>query len=263
MPDSVSKFVFKTIGTLCLFTLVGCGSYRQNIMFRPGEGQTGAPFTDEVVKAEKNYLIQINDQLDLQVYANNGERIIDPNFELRREMGANANVGAEKKPVYFVATDGTAKLPMVGTQKLQGLTIREAELFLQKEYNQYYKDCFVNLLFLNKRVTVLGAPGGQVIPLVNENTKVTEVLALARGVNNDGKAGNIRLIRGDQFYVIDFGTIDGLQKGNMIVQPGDIIYVEPVRRAFIEGIRDVAPLISLVVSLGTLVLLITNTLNSN
>jgi len=257
------RYLSRSIVALCLFALVACGSYRQNIMFRPGEGQTGAPFSDEVVKAEKNYTIQPNDQLDLQVFSNNGERIIDPNFELRRQLGTNANMAVETKPVYWVAIDGTAKLPMVGTQKLQGLTIREAELYLQKEYDQFYKDCFVALTFLNKRVVVLGSPGGQVIPLTNENTRVTEVLALAKGINNDGKAGNLRLIRGDQFYVIDFGTIDGLQKGNMIVQPGDIIYVEPVRRAFIEGIRDVAPLISLVVSLGTLVFLITNNSNNN
>lgn len=256
------KYPSRSIVALCLVFLVACGSYRQNIMFRPGQEQTPAPFNDEVVKAEKNYTIQPNDQLDLQVFSNKGERIIDPNFELRRQLGTNANA-AEKKPVYWVANDGTAKLPMVGTQKLQGLTIREAELHLQKEYDQYYKDCFVALTFLNKRVVVLGAPGGQVIPLANENTRVTEILALAKGINNDGKAGNLRLIRGDQFYVIDFGTIDGLQKGNMIVQPGDIIYVEPVRRAFIEGIRDVAPLISLVVSLGTLVFLITNNSNNN
>ncbi len=258
MPKSALKYLTRSIVALCLVFLVACGSYRQNIMFRPREGQTGAPFSEEVIKAEKNYTIQPNDQLDLQVFSNNGERIIDPNFELRRQLGTNANMAAETKPVYWVATDGTAKLPMVGIQKLQGLTIREAELYLQKEYDQFYKDCFVALTFLNKRVVVLGAPGGQVIPLTNENTRVTEVLALAKGINNDGKAGNLRLIRGDQFYVIDFGTIEGLQKGNMIVQPGDIIYVEPVRRAFIEGIRDVAPLISLVVSLGTLVFLITN-----
>jgi polysaccharide export outer membrane protein len=104
--------------------------------------------------------------------------------------------------------------------------------------------------YSNKRVIVLGAPGGQVIPLVNQNVTVVEVLALARGLDNFAKAHNIRLIRGSHYYQMDFSTIQGYMEGNMIVEPGDIVYVEPVRRPLTEALKDnyifVYPLITVI-----------------
>jgi len=93
-----------------------------------------------------------------------------------------------------------------------------------------------------------------VIPLVNENVSVVEVLAMAKGIGNDGRSHNVRLIRGDDVYILDFSTIEGYKRSNMIAQPGDIIYVETIRRPFTEGLRDVAPILSLVVSLASLIL---------
>jgi len=147
------------------------------------------------------------------------------------------------------------KFPMIEPVSIVGMTIREAEIKLQSEYNKYYKECYVLLTFNNKRVIVLGAPGGQVIPLINENVSVVEVLAMAKGLGNgnDGKSNNIRLIRGNDAYVLDLSTLDGIRQGNMIVQPGDIIYIEPTRRPFAEGARDLGPVLSLVISLATLV----------
>ena len=142
---------------------------------------------------------------------------------------------------------------MVGALKLEGLTLRQAEEILQKEFEKYFKEPFVILSYSNKRVIVLGAPGGQVIPLPNQNINLTEVLALAKGLPNDSKAQNIRIFRGDQVFVVDMSTIEGFKAGNLLIQPGDIIYIEPIRRPMSEGLRDYAGLFSLLVSLVTLV----------
>jgi polysaccharide biosynthesis/export protein len=232
--------------------------YKQNIMFRPGKNTTGSAIKDEHLRAERNHIVQPNDQLYLDVFSNKGERIIDPNGELLKEPSGTLGTPTQRPP-YWVAVDGTLKAPMIGTVRVAGLTIREAEMFLQKEFDQFYKECFVNLTFQNKRFTVLGGVEGQVIPLVNENIKLTEALALAKGVTNESKVHNIRLIRGDDVYFVDFSTIEGLRKGNMIVQPGDVIYIEPVRKPFIEGLRDFSAFGSLIVSVGTLVIIIINT----
>jgi polysaccharide export outer membrane protein len=127
---------------------------------------------------------------------------------------------------------------MIGEMKLDGLTLRQAEEMVQKEYSKFFKEPFVKMSYVNKRVIVLGAPGGQVIPLTNQNVSVVEVLALAKGVDNFTKVHNIRLIRGEHVYQMDFSTIQGYQEGNMIVEPGDIVYVEPIRRPFSEALRD-------------------------
>ena len=113
----------------------------------------------------------------------------------------NQNLSSRPEPTYLVDIKGVAKFPMVGEIKIDGLTIRLAEELLQKAYESYYKDSFVILKYVNKRVIVLGAPGGQVIPLANENIHLVEVLALAKGVDNLAKAHNVRVLRGDQVLV--------------------------------------------------------------
>jgi len=66
--------------------------------------------------------------------------------------------------------------------KLEGLTLRQGEAMLEKEYGKFFEESFVVLTFQNKRVILLGAVGGQVIPLANHNVTLAEVLATAKGL---------------------------------------------------------------------------------
>jgi polysaccharide export outer membrane protein len=207
-------------------------------------------------EAEASYRIQPNDQLTLEVYTNKGERLIDPNrqsFQNGTSVSAPAPAPDE---VYAVNANGFVRFPLIGEIALDGLALKEAEAKLEKEYEKFYEQAYVILKFVNKRVIVLGAPGGQVIPLTSENMRLTEVLALAKGVPVEARGNNIRLIRGNEVLVADLSTFKGYQEGNFLVRPGDIIYVEPVRRPFIEALRDYSPVITIVTSLATLIFII-------
>lgn len=209
--------------------------------------------------AEANYAICPDDLLTIDVFTNKGERIVDPDFELidDRRQAYNQN---RKTMQYLVMPDGFVKLPVVGRIKVGGMTLDDAETALETLYNDFYQDAFIKLEFNNKRAVVLGATGGLVIPLLNENISLLEVLALAGGIDDRGKAYNIRLIRGDlndpEVHVIDLSTIEGMQRANLDVYPGDIIYVEPVKKILNESLRDITPALSLVTSLATFILLI-------
>src|SRR5689334_14799878 len=163
-------------------------------MFKIPEGQA---LKTEVDKTEKGYTIQKNDLLELEVYTNAGERLVDPEVYLKNER-PDVETTQETVPQYLVDKNGIVKLPMIGQINLNGLTIRLAEEVLQKEYSKFYKDPFVILKYANKRVIVLGAPGGQVIPLKNENTSLVEVIALAKGIDNNAKAVNLRVLRNEE-----------------------------------------------------------------
>jgi polysaccharide export outer membrane protein len=212
----------------------------------------------QAAQAETDYVIMKGDILQLEVFTNQGEKIIDPNLESFRESAAG---GQSSVPLatYLVDSRGLVKFPMLSEMNLEGLSLRKAEEVLQKEYDKFYEGPFVILKFMNKRVVVLGAPGGQVIPLVNENVKLTEVLALAKGVSNEAKAKNIRVLRGDQLIQADFSTFEGYIKTNVTMQPGDIVYVEPVRRPFTEAVREYGPLISIVTSIATILIVLNQT----
>ena len=147
---------------------------------------------------------------------------------------------------------GVAKFPMIGEIKLEGLTLRQAEEIIQKEYLNYFKEPFALLTYANKRVIVLGATTGQVIPLANQNISLVEVLGLAKGLDNTAKAHNIRVLRKEKVFLVDLSTIDGYKNSNMLIEPGDIVYIEPVRRPVSEAFRDYAGIIGLAVSIYTL-----------
>ncbi|HTJ51233.1 MAG TPA: polysaccharide biosynthesis/export family protein [Cyclobacteriaceae bacterium] len=211
----------------------------------------------QVDNAERNYVIQKNDLLSLEVYTNKGERIVDPNSETLKESSSSAISSEKNKIVYLVDVSSKIKFPLIGEIQLETLTIKQAEELLQKEFSKYYEEPYVVLQFTNKRATVLGATGGQLVPLVNENIRLTEILALAKGIPQTGKARNIRVLRGDKIFVADLSTIDGYLKNNMIIEPGDIIYVEPVQRVVSEAIREYGPVFTILTSITTLIIVLT------
>ena len=227
-------------------------------MFKIDEEQDLSYLSSDITVIEKNYTIQPNDLIELKVYTNKGEQIIDPNNELQIQQ--NQNQRQNDRPEFLVLEDGTVKLPMVGNVKLGGMKINEAQEYLEKKYNSFYKDAFIILRYINKRVIVLGSPGGQVIPLQDENISVIEVVALAGGIDREGKAKNIRLIRGDlhepEVFVIDLSTIEGMRTSMMNAMPGDIIYIEPRVKVVTEGTKDFMAVFSILVSTLTLAALI-------
>ncbi len=250
-------------GQFCLFIwvalcLTSCSAYRQNVLFTTEDLENATALKAASIEAEGAYKIQPYDYITLEVFTNKGERIIDPNLELLQSQ--NVNQARQKQdPQYLVQESGFVKLPIIDTVRLAGLTLVEANQYLEQRYNAFYIDAFVITKFVNKRVIVLGAPGGMVIPLTNENISLIEVLALAGGLNDLAKGSNIRVIRGDlnhpQVQVIDLTTIEGMKRGNLTMQPGDIVYIEPVRRVVTESIRDIAPLVTLLTSVITLYIL--------
>lgn len=222
-------------------------------MFKLPEGFQPNKITKEALTVEKNYIIQQNDYLKLDVYSNKGEKLIDPNPELSN-LTNNQNRTDKQQPNYLIDLQGVAKFPMIGELKLEGLTLRQAEEIIQKEYQNYFEKPFALLTYANKRVIILGAPGGQVIPLVNQNISLIEVLSLANGLDNLAKAQNIRVLRKEKVFLIDMSTIEGYKNGNMLIEPGDIVYIEPVRRPISEALKDYIGVLSLAVSIYALII---------
>jgi polysaccharide biosynthesis/export protein len=258
------KYILQCSCWLALVLLSSCGTYNQNIMFRTDSQRIPAGLSVSVAEAERNYIIQKNDYLDIRLYANRGERLIDLYVQQGNGAAAGNSMAAgqagQSGPRFLVQNDGCVKLPMVGIIRLEQLTLQQADSVLERAFTPFYVDAFVTTRFANKRVFILGATQNQVVPLLNENMNLIEALALSGGVMPTARVRNIRLIRGDlsnpEVYLIDLSTIDGMTKSNLKLQANDIIYVEPVRKAWVESISDVTPILGLfsgIVSVITLV----------
>ncbi len=250
--------------TLFIFGLItGCKTYKSNVMFRVKDFENDPKIAEQLKQAEKNYRMKVNDKIDLIVETNGGEALIDPNRQMRIEMaGGVGNQGAQQQQdlFYLVQKDGRVNFPMVGFVKVEGLTVRELDSALVKEYEKFYEKPFVKTTVVNRRVFVFLGQVATVVPLDNEDMTIIEAIARAGGMNDDTKAEKVRLIRGDHsnpyVEVIDLTTIQGYQTATMQVRSEDIIYVEPVRRVANEAIRDVTPLLTFATSLLAIALLI-------
>ena len=257
--------------------------YNQRTMFQLTKGADGVVDTARLRRAvnrtARNYTIHANDLLNIQVYTNKGEKLIDPNGDLRLGVGGTGGAAATAVPAststrggggsavpgptqYVVQADGTVRLPLVDRVQLLGLNLIQADSVLKVRYSEFYKEPFIKTAVSNNRVIILGAPGGQVISLLNDNMNLLEVLALAGGpdggaaggntgiARNGGRIDNIRIIRGDlknpQVQFINLNTLEGMRRGNLQVEPNDIIYIQPVRRPLLDNLSDAGPVLGLV-----------------
>jgi polysaccharide export outer membrane protein len=237
------------------------------------------------IKTPPNYLLSKSDLLEFSIFTNKGEAIIDPTSEFMKQVGSNISTSSAKSngPKYLIQADGCADLPILGHIKLDSLTLHQVDSLLSFKYGQYYQDVFVISKIANRKVFVLsmgsggmlgagigmgnmGGGGGfgsaktQVIELDYENVTLIDVLARAGGVGRYSYANRIKVIRGDlrnpQIFTVDLTKWDSFQKSNLIMQPNDIVYIEPLRRGVLEFLTDVVPLTGLITTFLSLYLIV-------
>lgn len=235
---------FLLLGTLALF--FGSCNINKNLMFKTPK--------DAIVKKDSiplqpatEYTISKDDRFSFQLYTNNGEKIVD------NMTGLSENATTKTTIEYLVRTNGTADLPILGTVQVAGLTVKKLEDTLAFQYasKNGYNDPFVQVKLTNQRVIVFPGSGAdaKVVALQNNNTTLMEVIALAGGIADRGRADRVKLMRvvGTQriVYEMDLSTIDGLKYADLIVQANDYIYVEPSEQVGKEFVESAAPIVSL------------------
>ncbi len=180
------------------------------------------PFEDiSKLPDTREYKISVNDELSIQITPNKGAALLE-NIEQTFGKGISTTVDF----------DGMIKLPILGRVNIANLTVREAELLMEDLLKAFYVDPYVTLKIQNKRVILFSGAAGnaRVIPLQYQNMNLLEVLAIAGGIPQTGKAHRIKLIRGDlknpEIFLIDLSLIENLKKSDLIVQGDDIIYID-------------------------------------
>ncbi len=255
-----SPVFLQTVLFLVMLGMVGCNTYRQNIMFQSEVEINPLSFSQAISQAERNYIIIPGDVFIFRLYTNKGERIIDPTSDMELQQGINPTFNPQLTTNYTVRPDGSVMLPMIGELKVSGYAMYQLDSLLSKSYALFYKDPFVISQISSRRVVVLGGLKSGVVPLVYENMNLIEILAISGGPEEFSRVKNIRLIRGDlsnpSVQLIDLSTIAGMQKASLKLQPNDIIYLEPISRTAIKATTDLLPIVATFINLFTVLLLI-------
>ncbi len=228
-------------------------------------------FFELAKKKMDEYVIEPGDELSLQVYSRDGFKLIDvlgggvsggANTIQGGTAAANAAASntSTNTTTYIVDKEGFVKLPILGDFFAKGYSQYELSNLLSQRYSTLFVNPFVVLRVTNRRVFVFKGQTGMVIPLNETPTNILEVLAKSGGLDRTVKAYKIKVIRGDLknpiVKMIDLSTLEGLRNSDLIVQTGDIIYVEQRKRFTTDILTEIAPIISGVSLILTSVILI-------
>ncbi|MFM1998443.1 MAG: hypothetical protein RL204_390 [Bacteroidota bacterium] len=202
----------------------------------------------------KEFKISPSDLLNVAVYTNEGAIVFEATSSRERMM-----VTMESTVSFLVESDGMVELPILGRIQAQGLTIQEFQKSVEEKFQSQFVKPFCVTKVINRRVLVFNGQGsaGKVVPLENNNIRLVEAIALSGGLGSRANASKIKVIRRTKddnlVFLVDLSTIEGLDMANMIVQNGDVIYVESTKNLGSEALNDVTPIVSLVTSVLLLV----------
>jgi polysaccharide export outer membrane protein len=157
---------------------------------------------------------------------------------------------------YTVEINGTVFLPMIGNIYVAGFTLEEAGKKIQEMYKGYLNQPAVNVRYVDKIVTVLGAvndPG--VYTFTKREIPVLEALAYAGDMTVYGNRNKILIIREEENVIyrhrIDITEPDVQGSKYYNLKPNDIVYVEPLKRR-VWGFAE-APLALILTTISTTV----------
>jgi len=214
--------------------------------------KTPKDYKYEPVPTTKEFETRLNpnDQITMILLTNDGFKLLDL---VGDDKISNNQLANNLK--YRIEFDGLVNMPILGRVKLGGLTMREAEMFLEEEFSKYYIQPFVILNITNRKVMIFNGTDGmaQVVQLVDENTNLIRVLAQAGGITRTGRAYDIKVIRGEftepKVFHFNIRKIDGLKEADFMMQSNDIVYVTPSPQVARTLLSEVGPYLSLITTL--------------
>ena len=242
-----------------LLCVLSCRAYKDSLLFQvPKYSESLDSIHYTINRLHRDYIIVPGNKLSVDVFANKGELIIDPNFELLRQLKRDIYVDIREKD-YTVLANGMLRLPVIGLVDASGKTLFELEQELQEQYNIYYNDVYVRMELVNARLVVLRPDKGFIVPIDRGSMHILEAIAQAGGTAGINIKQPLTLLRRElhtiHVYKINLANTEYLKDNILFVQPDDVIYIPPQRRTFSEFSATIVPILTGVSTFVTTLLL--------
>ncbi|GAB3993139.1 polysaccharide biosynthesis/export family protein [Spirosoma daeguense] len=231
----------------------------------PAQIKTIAPLVSRIEKRDILGIMvsssskEYNDILNF----NNGTSLPQATFSPGENGAGNQTIG------FPVDSLGYITLPLIGKQKLAGLTLQQAEEKLRVELEKTLKFPSVIIRFVNHKFTVLGEVGHVgTFSLLNDQTTLIDAIAAAGDLSVHAKRDSIKIIRTvnnrKEIGIVSLKGTDVFLSPYYYVHHDDIIYVEPTKDKavpappttngiFLQRAVLYMGLLSTLISLGTLI----------
>ncbi len=173
----------------------------------------------------KENIIKVNDVIGIQVSSKSRNQEQAALFNL--PVDASSGVGG-----YQVSSAGSIDLPVLGYIKVAGLTKTQLQTLLTERLSSYVKDPLVLVRFLVFNVNVLGevrSPGTRTFQ--SDKVSIFDVISASGDMTDFGKKEDVVVIREENgkrsYYSLDLRSGGVFQSPAYLMQPNDIVYVQP------------------------------------
>ncbi len=219
----------------------------------------GTASQDAVVETNiKPYRLQTNDVLNLSIKALD-ERLVEI------FSGSKLQLTPTAESMYFVGytvdDHGNIRIPILGEVNVLGFTVEDVrkkiETQLLTDYFKKEAQLFVSVKLAGFRYTVNGEVGitGSKI-LYQDKVTILEAIANSGDITITGDRKDVKVIRqfpqGAETFSIDLTNINAMKSNVYYLQPGDYIYVKPLKqktwgtgKTGIESLGTIITLLSL------------------
>ena len=145
-----------------------------------------------------------------------------------------ASEGGNQPLGYNVDSLGNISMPLIGKQKIDGLTLQQAEEKIRQAVEKTLKDPAVDMRFMNHKFTVLGEVGRVgTFSLLNDRTTIIEAITAAGDLSLFAKRDSIKIIRvvngHRELGKVNIRSREVFTSPYFYVRNDDIIYVEPTK----------------------------------
>ncbi len=215
-----------------------------------------------ILKREK-YVVGYNDILFVTVKTIDSEVLTNPTLN-----AGYANEGLFYLTGYSVDSDGYIDLPLIGEVYVFGKTIKEITDDISVRAEISFKNAVVSVKPSGVQATILGEvhrPGKYTF--YENNVTIFDVISKGGDITSFGDRRKMKIVRRSndevKVYYVDLTTQDIFTSDFYFIQPGDVVYIQPLpMKSWGIGVNG-ASTVQIVFSMLTSTLLLVNFLNSN
>ena len=211
------------------------------------------------------YRLQVNDVISVKVKSATDSKISEIFNVTPEAVSTFSTPGNLYMDGYSIDGGGRITLPILGSLRVGGLTLEEAQDSIQNRANKYLNQATALVKLVSFKITVLGEvknPGYHYV--FNNQVTILEALGLAGDLTTFGNRENVKLIRpvegGSDVVLLDITDPGLLQSPYFYLLPNDVLYVEPLRA---RSNRSNLEVWGVIFSAATTAILVLSYINTN
>jgi polysaccharide biosynthesis/export protein len=216
------------------------------------------------------YKLQPGDMLDIKISTLTPKEFnpfndADPSLIAGQQIQAGSLSG-ESNFGYYIDPEGVLTLPLLGSLKVSGFTLIQAEDSLQARVLKYLEKPVVKVRVQNYRFTVLGEVKTEATLLTYDNSlTMLQAIGKAGGASEFGDLSRVKVVRhfDKETYVFYVNLLNEefLSSPFYYVQPNDVITITPLKqRSYLKYVSPNLAIFtattSLLISIFTLITLL-------